>query len=279
MGEKEDQQAVRDLLAGLTGNDVRALAMEALRRWRRTSRELEFSIHGDLGRALVPLLTERRGTPATPDLIHRLKEPFLSAQGEAWMQLMVDFLAWTVRAGLTFPLYDATGYPSRYRLTAAGGRMLEGTDDHPLLPGFLDRIVKRCPGLPDEVSVHLVDARACLEHGLGRPAISLMGLAYEVAEDGALDYLVDAGKLRVRNGARVAEKIAAVKVALPTLLTDLEHRGAAAAAWDFADHLRARRNHASHPKAYPDFSDLTEVHEFIVSAGRHLPGLWSVRRT
>ena len=109
----------------------------------------------------------------------------------------------------------------------------------------------------------------------------LAGLAYEVAIDDVVDHL--GSKLPLKKGAKAAEKIAAVRQAIPTLLgppsnpTEAERLGAAEAAWDFADRLRARRNQGSHPGAYPDFADLSEVREWLVSAGRHLPGLWSAK--
>ena len=67
------------------------------------------------------------------------------------------------------------------RLTARGARLLDGTDDDPLLPGFLDRIRLRCPDLPDGVVALLADARECLDRCLLRPAVILMGVAYELA--------------------------------------------------------------------------------------------------
>jgi hypothetical protein len=280
--EAEAIEVVKDLLKGLTADEVRALAIEALRRARRVnSADPEFSMHGDLGRALVPLLAEKRGKGATPNAIQVLKEPFLNQQGQAWMQPVVDVMASLVRAGLVIPLYHAPGYPVRYRLTGAGVRFLDADEDHPYLPGFVDRVVARCKDLPDEVAVHLADAQTCVEHGLGRPAVVLAGLAYEVAVDAVVDHL--GSRTAAKKGAKAAEKIDAVKKAIPNLLgpstnpADAERRGAAESAWDFADRLRARRNQGSHPGAHPDFTDLEEVHEWLLSAGRHLPGLWSVR--
>jgi hypothetical protein len=168
-----------------------------------------------------------------------------------------------------------TGYPTAYRITSVGAQFLDLDEDHPLLPDFVERVVARCPDLPDEVAVHLSDAHSCVEHGLGRPAVVLAGLAYEAAEDAIIDHL--GNRVSVKSGAGAAARIAAVRKAIPTLMPDLEERGRADAAWDFADRLRERRNNGSHPRSYPDFSDLSEVHELLLSAGRHLPGLWSVR--
>ena len=74
-----------------------------------------------------------------------------------------------------------------------------------------------------------------------------------------------------------AQQITEVKKVIPSLFTDLDERFRALSAWDFADHLRERRNDASHPTGGPDFSDLAEIEELLLSAARHLPALWSVR--
>jgi hypothetical protein len=280
--EAEANEVIKDLLAGLTIAEVRALTIEALRRWRRFNQShVEFQMNGDLGLALAPLLAEKRGKGATRDAVHLMKEPFIKEQSQPWMQPVVDALASLVRAGLAIPLYHAQPYPPRYRLTSAGIRFLDADGDHPYLPGFVQRVVAICKDLPEEVEAHFVDAQTCVEHGLGRPAVVLAGLAYEVAIDDVADHL--GNKITLRKGAKAADKIAAVRQAIPTILGPAttpaakEKVGAAEAAWDFADRLRARRNQGSHPGAYPDFADLDEVHEWLLSAGRHLPGLWSVR--
>jgi hypothetical protein len=214
-----------------------------------------------------------------------VKEPFLRDQVESWLQPMIDFFAWMIGSGLALPLFhpdgSMNGYSVYYRLTTTGARFLDADGDHPLLPKFVERAVARCKDLPDEVAAHLADAQTCVDHRLGRPAVVLAGLAYEVAEDAAVDHL--AHKVTIKKGAKAAEKIAAVRKAIPALFgkpshpVEAEKRGAAEAAWDFADRLRARRNQGSHPGAYPDFTDLSEVHDLLLMAGLHLPGLWSVR--
>jgi len=277
MSSHEAIETAKELLQGISAEQLRTFGIEALRRWRQRANSTDFQIHGHFGLEIVPLLAAAKNRTGIDR--NAVKEPFLSELNQSWMTPVIDFTAWLVTTGLAIPLQynSGNGYPGAYRLTTAGEKLLNSPEDHPFLPGFVTRLVARCSGLPEEVGAHLVDARACLDNGLGRPAISLLGLAYEAAEDAAIDYLNSCGKLRVRSGARAAAKISAVKAVLPKLIDDLEQRGIAVAAWDFADQLRARRNHASHPKAYPDFSDLAEVYEFVVSAGRHLPGLWSVR--
>jgi hypothetical protein len=273
-------RTARELLDGLRTKDLRALAVEALRRWRKDGpgQKLEFTMNGDLGRSLVPLLAERKGIRAAPNP-DTVAERFLDRQVDPWMQPVVDLTAWLVTSGLAIPLQHTdlslAGYTARYRLTAAGQTLLESEGDHPALPGFVERAAKGCPSLPMETTVHLTDAQTCLDYGLGRPAIALTGLGYEVAIDALVDHLDNRITLGKRPNAR--DKIAAVRKAIPGLIADPEARSRAERAWGFADQLRERRNQASHPGSHPDFTDLGEVHEWLLSAGRELPGLWSVR--
>lgn len=62
------------------------------------------------------------------------------------------------------------------------------------------------------------------------------------------------------------------------MLPDSDDRTAAGAAYDFADHLRQRRNDAAHTTPAFDFDHADETDEFLVSAGRHGPALWSLAR-
>lgn len=279
---------MRELLKGITTDEFRVIAIGGLRRWAQADsarlKQVEWSVHGHFGSALVPALAERVGKPADEEFVHRLKEWFLACQGDQDMQPWTDFIAWFSRVGFALPTYrsggQANGYPDAMRLTSVGRRFLERTDgDHPYLPGFVDRVVARCPGLPEEVTVLLADAQACAENQLGRPAVVLAGVGYEAAAEAAIERLEQSAKIRPITKVKAAQRIAAMKANIPDLFkgaADPEGRFRAEAAWDFADRLRERRNHASHPKAYPDFSDLDEVHEYLLSAGRHLPGLWSV---
>ena len=82
-------------------------------------------------------------------------------------------------------------------------------------------------------------------------------------------------ELPARRIERIKELIrdaAKVKVVLP----DVDDRTAALAAYDFADLLRIRGNEAAHTRPAYDFEHAGETEEFLVSAGRHLPGIWSL---
>ncbi len=76
-----------------------------------------------------------------------------------------------------------------------------------------------------------------------------MGLAYEAAENEAIMFLERNRGLVLTKDARAAQRIATVVKLIPQLFAgDLDRQGRAQAAWDFADQLRDRRNHAAHPR-------------------------------
>jgi hypothetical protein len=269
------RQNAQKLLERVSGHEFHALACKVVREWRKSTSDQELDVYAAFAHPLLKLLAAGTEIAVNNDV----RAPFLNGQALPWMRPLIDFFAWMVGAGLAIPVYDqpANGYPARYRFTTDGNVVFLADEDHPLLPDFVDRVVARCPGLPEEVPVHLVDARACLDVGLRRPAVSLMGLAYEAAENEAIEFLEKNRGLVLKKDARAAQRIAAVLKLVPQLFGgDLDRQGRARAAWEFADQLRDRRNHASHPKAYPDFGDADEVQEFLVSAGRNLPALWSV---
>src|ERR1700704_1955811 len=179
---------VMRLLDGLTDQQVRAVGIEALRRWRKRAlasrpsvidRLAEsvpdaFAMHGDFGLDLAGLLLAADTTGRAQFDANQLKEVFIDddAMSKEWMRGVVEFLWWLTRAGLAVELVRAvnpvkaypgqdhghsTGaYPITMRLTRRGVRLLDGSDDNPMLPGFLDRISARCPGLPDGAIALLV---------------------------------------------------------------------------------------------------------------------------
>jgi hypothetical protein len=163
MSTTASKESVKALLDGLSDIEVRELCIKALRQWHsRRPADDQFQMHGTLGVELVPLLAARKGLPAGD--VNTLKETFIDATNEPWMGGIVEFLSWLTRAGLAWPLgAPVNGLPITLRLTRAGVRLLGLEEDHPLLPGFVERIGARCPGLPDGVLALLGDARTC--HG------------------------------------------------------------------------------------------------------------------
>lgn len=275
----EQRRGVKDLLTALTPDEVFAVSLEALRRWWRSRQDGSdaFQLHGDFGRMFVLVVGERK--QLTVDA-QSWKEPFLYDRREPWMGDVLEFLWWLERAGFAVPLLHGTkdtgGYPIWMRVTRAGARLLAAQSEDSLLPASIERLRHRCPGLPDEVLAHLVDARACLDHALARPSVVLLGLAYETAIEYAVDALVAGTRIPIgTERQKAARRIAAVRGMLVSW-PDSESKFGAISAWDFADVLRRRRNDGSHSRPAWDFSDLAEIHELFVSALRHLPSLWSI---
>ena len=273
------------LLEGLSDLEVRELCIQALReRHGRFPLPCQFSVHGELGREVLRLRIADLPNVRLQHGVDRIKEVFLEALDQPWMTPVVEFMDWFVRAGFAFPLSSTpNAYPITLRLTRVGVRFLEQTDDHPLTPGHIDRLRTRCPGLGEDIVSLLADCRKCFDHALLRPAVVVMGVAYETAVESVAESLVTAGALPpnvLDLGA--ARRLADVRRAIDTHLpagtaAERDHRFAVHAAYDFADQLRRRRNDASHTTPRYGFEDRQEIEEFLVSASRHLPPLWSLR--
>jgi hypothetical protein len=202
------------------------------------------------------------------------------------MNSINEFVWWFIRVGFGvgtdgYPKGEEgeEGYPNSIRLTHAGVRFVDAGEDHPALPKFLERVKARCPALPDGVVTLLEDARPCFDHGLFRPSVVLIGVAYELAIEHVVDALATKGLLT----RKVADQTAAPRIiAIKTMLQadaikavlETDDRTAAIAAYDFADTLRLRRNAAAHTTPKHGFDDRQEIEEFLISASRHLPALW-----
>jgi hypothetical protein len=150
----------------------------------------------------------------------------------------------------------------------------EGTIRKRLVPVRVEQV--RSPGRGTRY-VHyyaLEDAEALRDKKM-RPAIVLVGVAYEMAIERIAETLVTKAHLKPAdlelNSAKLLVK---VKAQVKNVLLDREQQFAADAACDFADQLRRRRNDAAHTAPTYGFEDREEAEEFVVSAGRHMPHLW-----
>jgi hypothetical protein len=285
MSRPQDKENVRKLLDGLSEATVREMCIAALRDWHRAMpQETDISMHGVLGRALVPRLLAHRQQTATPDEQSQLKEPFIDAQHEPWMAAVTEFIWWFIGAGFGAPVNLINNNVIYMRLMRRGAAFLDGGDDHPLLPGFTDRARSRCPNLPGDVTALLVDAVTCIDRMLLRPAIVLMGVAFEVAIEAVAQSLVTRNVLPAtvmdQSAARRISTIRGViDAVLPgTSAQERDERYTVQRAYNFADDLRRRRNDASHTAPTYGFDDRPETEELLVSAGRLLPAPWRLTR-
>lgn len=277
-------------LAALPPQHFRQLAIEALRRWRNSpayERNPFCQVHANFGREMVKLLAARSGRTLTGEEENNAKEVFIEQRRPApWLEDFYEFAWWLFRAGLSLPPRQTTPadpHIDGFTFLKRGLAFLEDKEDHPLVPGFLDRVAERCPGLPDQVTVHLQDAIACLDHGLPRPAIVLIGVAYEAAIEEIVGKLIERGELNakvetMKAAKRIAEMSGLVERLPERTGTDeqKERYFAALHAWSYADLLRSRRNDGSHTRPRYEFDSSPEIQEYLISAGRHLPALWWV---
>ncbi len=298
------------LLAELSAVEMKSVGIEALRKWRSGRKQDHerdpmrrqsghvFQVRKDFGAHLIQLLLADRQGSSRFDVNMALMafsdDEILALE---WMSPVVEFLWWLVRAGVAVDLGCGTKpnesgyqwdiprcYPTAMRLTARGAALLDRKEDDPLLPGYLDRIKKRCPDMPDAVLALFVDARACLDHALYRPSIVLLGVAYELAIGEVVDSLATRNLVKTNTPqSEASERIKRVVALLDddTKTKDMrltgEERTLAQAAYRFADLLRRRRNEGAHPIPALDFEHRGETEEYFVSAARYLPGVWLVR--
>lgn len=280
--------SVAQLLEGLSDLEIREASIEALRSWRRGggAKESQVSIHGPYANALLPLLAKRKGVTMDLPLLIKLANSLLEAASADELAGIVEFWTWFVRAGFAIPLSSTpNAFTITFLLTRYGRRFLDKREeDHPLLPSALERLRRRSPHLPKDVAALLNDSRQCLDAGLMRPALVLMGVAYEAAIEGVIKGLVSKQILQASAMNNAAfKRLQAVRtkivVRIPgTTAKDLEKRGRMEAACEFADALRARRNDAAHTTPTYGFDDRAETEEFLISAMRHLPPLWAIGR-
>jgi hypothetical protein len=282
---EKERNELTQLLEGLSEKEVHVIGVQTLRNLKRQNQlqDGHVTLHSAFPPTFVVLLAAHRNiTPKAQDFRHlfqhELSQPYLLP--------VFEFVMWLARVGLAWPMMTNTQTPITLRLTRPGERFVARTDDdHPLLPTYVERIKERSPGLPESVTSLLGQSKTCLDHALMRPAVSLMGVAYEAAIEEVIEKLIKRRKLTAQVGRALSavDRIATVTAMIDTLLPGrgrkkAEERRAAHAAWDFADRLRSRRNDASHAEPAYGFDDREEAEELLVSAGRHLPDLWRVTR-
>lgn len=104
----------------------------------------------------------------------------------------IERVLWILTArGYGVPLLRTTDREpviEAFRVLPAGARMLREEPPSPWSAEYL--AVLRDAGVPDSAVTHLDDAIACLRSGLLRPAIVMVGMAYE---DVAISVLKDVG--------------------------------------------------------------------------------------
>jgi hypothetical protein len=274
----EHERNFADLLEGLTERQVREFCIEAMRRVRRTG-DRASTVRLDpatLQHQLVIVLREHHKKQ------HEASVPVASLLmnlGEDWAAPIMEFFAWLERSGLVFRYGGTVQEPvQRIRLLPAGLRFFDSSDDgHPLVPGWAERLKKRCPKVTDDTFDLIVDSHECYERGLLRASLALLGVAFEGVVDDAFNAMIADGlTLPVPVPNNASQRLASVRAGASLKLAGPQNRDArrgAEHACDFADRLRQRRNDASHRKTAFAFGDRQEVEEFLIMAALELPAL------
>lgn len=272
-----------ELFSNLSARELRAVCLDSIR--GLVGRASPTINPVDLGRTLVPNAAQLR-PGKTPDQVQAMAGRWVHCVQHRKPELMgvAGFLWGLVRAGLAVPQPDTNGWHlPTVVLTGEACDFIHSSDPHPLLPGSVARVQARCGDLPGHVVDLLSDASECVSYGLNRPAIALLGFAYEAAIGEVLESLVRMGRYTGNLPSRAWERVKVVRESIPRVFTGngreaKEASSAAELACDFADKIRNRRNQASHaPKAY-GFADHDEIEEFLTSGFRCLPDLWAMTK-
>jgi len=155
-------------------------------------------------------------------------------------------------------------------ITDRGLRVLNDTD-HPRRPGFAERFAKRHPTIAQEVIDRLDDAAACLERGVLRAAVVMVGLAFEETLRAACENIKVAGHVRA-TPQKAVEVMKALRDYVERLPQKMDKRHTLLMALVAAEGVRTERNGSGHPGAR--FDDEDSVEDLLVSASRQIPVVW-----
>lgn len=155
-------------------------------------------------------------------------------------------------------------------VTDRGLRVLNDTD-HPRRAGFAERFAKKHPTIGQEVIDRLDDAAACLERGVLRAAVVMVGLAFEETLRVACENVQAAGHVRGTQ-RKAVEVMKVLRDYVERLPQKLDKRHTLLMALVAAEGVRTERNGSGHPGAR--FDDEDSVEELLVSASRQIPVIW-----
>jgi hypothetical protein len=283
----EHERNLAALFEGMDEVTVREYLIAAVRKVRANpvNRPSTEKLHlTTIQRELLPMLRARDNAPNVPESPCGFLSDYLGWD-HPWALPVVSFLSWLERTGLVFlpGRGGADDYVRQMRLLPAGREFFDRpSDGHPLMPGWIERIKARCPGLGDDVLAIMSDAQTCHAHELLRASVVLLGVAFETVV-GSVHESMEAKNLPLTppKPRLAAERIASVRSGINLRIpgnkgADVEARTAADNACVFSDQLRSRRNDGSHLKAKYPINDADEVRDLLAGAARHMPALWAL---
>lgn len=283
---REHERNVAALFEGLDEVAVREYFIAAIRKIRSNPAKRVSTEKLDLStiqHVLLPMLRARDNAPNVPESPTGNLSDYCQWD-HPWALPVVSFLSWLERTGLAFfPGRTMDEYARQIRLLPAGQEFFDRSDaDHPLLPGWIERVKSRCPNLDDGVLAIMLDAQTCHAHELLRASVVLLGVAFETVI-GLVHESMETKNFQLTPSAprNAATRITSVRSGIlqrfpGTKGADIEARASAEDACVFADQLRIRRNAGAHLKTKHPINDAGEVRELLYSSGRHMPALWAL---
>lgn len=232
----------------------------------------------ELVEALRPLAKQDGWTPPVQEHFGNLKHHHRHAV-HTLDGLKLSSAAWRfVALGYGYPSFaDGSGAIRvvRLTLTKLGQQVCSRTpEDNPSRPGYLERLRPANPKIEDEVFERLIDAANCLEFGLHRPAIVMLGIAAEVTTVWAYKAMKTAGLITKSKDVEFKDQLDAIRENIDHLQQPPDEKHRLSMAFDAIESLRVLRNNAAHHGNPPPDPYLAQ--ERFGSACFHLPVVWQL---
>jgi len=210
-----------------------------------------------------------------------LPEPVPGTQRESDDNRKLLSAIWgLIAGGLLFPRLNSLreGYPHalyKLTLTEKGERVLSNASEHPLHPGFISRFRAKAPTASDAVVAHLEDAVSCLENGLLRPSLMMLGLANEETIRACHAALAYEKKVPAAPAlAKTRDLLSAIEPVVRGWAGKREEQHRLSLALTAAEEIRVERNDAAHPGK--KVTDEPHIEHLLSLVAHHCAIFWEV---
>lgn len=276
-------QSHANYLEGISERQVREALVEGIDSLRTRNREQVTFEYKHLVAQVARILVPRQSVEAARDWDQCqvfLPETKPGAEYESDDNRKLLSSIWgLIAGGLIFPRLNSlrSGYPHaiyKLTLTEKGERVLSKADEHPLHPGFSARFRTKAPTASDAVVAHLEDAVSCLENGLLRPSLMMLGLANEETIRVSHAALAYQGKVHAAPAlAKTRDLLSAIEPVVRGWSGKEEpHRLSLALA--AAEAVRVERNDAAHPGK--KVTDAPHIEHLLSLVAHHCATFWEV---
>lgn len=271
-----------DYLAGIPEQRVREAFVEGFETLRKKGR-FAFTYGDVLGQVARILVGQKSGeaTAAWSATQRGFKENPSSIEEQPDNRKLLGVIWSLIGEGMVLPRLKNEGDVAvfyRFSLTEKGERVVSKADEHPLHPGFIKRFRAAAPTAIDPVIAHMEDAVSCLEAGVLRPALMMVGVANEVSVRVTHDALAHQTKVtKAGPMAKMRDLVADIDTVAGAWAAgggtkDEQHRLKMAVG--AAETVRDERNKTAHPGH--KVTDGSHVESMLMLAAHHLPVLWEL---